>query len=213
MHSHIIFIVICTIVAVQADLSCLGWGVISPVVGLFCYFEPKYFKATESKAVTVVKEAVQDAENLVKFDLTHNPAVVTYNFIEQTNKGGIGQGGQYLKGVAQDFEDVTIGFGKGTANQVIRILQIANWNAVSLCILEGATNLALQQQKVKRMSSYGTSAPARGHHISPTNNTALMTQPQANQANAMANACIDKLKQHEEPATFHLNSKSISNPI
>lgn len=227
MQFDVVFVITCAVAAVQADLSCLSWGLISPVVGLFCYFEPTYFTAAANRTVAAVGEAVQSAENLVKFDLTHNPAVVAYNFIDQTNKGGIGQGGQYLENITQDFEDVAIGFGKETSNEIITILELTYWNDLSLCLISGAIGLALHSQKriKKRISIHGTSTPEKGHGISTiqplANNSASTIQPQPNNgtsgkqsqsqaAIAMARQYLsNKLKPLGQPAIFHINSKMI----
>lgn len=214
MHPCTIFVLLYTIAVVQADLTCLEWGLISPVVGLFCHFEPTYFKTAEDKTATVVEEAVESVKDLVKFDLTHNPAAVTYNFIEETEQGGIKKGSQYLNNVTQDFENVAIGFGKETSNQVLTILKYTYWNDLSLCLIKGATDLALnsQRRKVKRIGLHGTSALAKGHDMfmsqAPTNNTASMPQLRKDSAAAMAHQCIsDKFKQLAKPVTFHINSK------
>lgn len=225
MHTYTLFIIAYAVVVVQADLSCLGWGLISPVVGIFCYFEPTYFKTAENNTVNTVKEMAQNAENLVKFDLTHNPAVVAYNFIDQTEKGGINQGNQYLGNITQDFEDVTIGFGKGVAQPIITILELTDWTDLSSCLIKGATGLALHSERMaKRMSAHGISSPRKGHGMSmaqpPTNNTVStalpqtsdmvsVAQPQENEALAMARGCLsDRFKRLAQPAVFHTNSKS-----
>lgn len=226
MLFYIIFVITHAVIAVQADLSCLGWGLISPAVGIFCFFEPTYFQAAENKTVTAVEEAVQSAEDLVKFDLTHNPAVVTYNFIEQTNQGGVRQGGQYLKDIGQDYEDVAIGFGKETSNQILTIMELVYWNDLSLCLISGAASLALHSQKrmVKRVGLHSASAAPKGHGMSMldndttsitsflTNHTGSTAQPQRNEAVAMAHTCLsDKFKQLAKPATFHINGKKMQN--
>lgn len=216
MYFSIVLALAYATIAVQADLTCLRWGLISPVIGLFCHFEPTYFHAAENRTTVVVKEAVEDVENLVKFDLTHNPAVVAYNFIDQTNKGGLGQGGQYLGNVTQDFENVAIGFGKQTVNSILTIVELTYWDDLSLCLITGAAGLALRSQQkqrmAKRISLHGISAPPRGHGMSMVqpqpNDTAAVVQPQANEAVAIAQACLsDKFKQLAKPAIFHINSK------
>ena len=208
-HVSIVFIVTCTVVAVHADLTCLRWGLISPIVGLFCHFEPTYYHAAESHGTAVVKEAAERVENLVKFDLTHNPAVVTYNFIEQTAKGGIGQGGQYLKNVTTDYEDVTIGFGKETSNGMISILETTYWNDLSMCFIAGAASLAIDghtlKQKGKRAGLHGTTSQAKAFMT----NQRTMIPP--SDALAIAHGCLtDKFQRIANPIKFQINGKQSS---
>lgn len=228
MSFSIVLALAYAIVVVRADLTCLEYGLISPIVGLFCHFEPDYFHAAENSTAVVVEEAVESVKNLVKFDLTHNPAVVAYNFIDKTNKGGAGQGGQYLGKVTQDFEDVAIGFGEQSVNSVVTIVELAYWNDLSICLISGAAGLALRSQQkqrmAKRISLHGSSAPPRGHLMSSmmqprpnetasvvqpsANQSAAVSQPQTNEAVDMAHACLsDKFKQLAKPAVFHINSK------
>ena len=227
MSFSIVLALAYAITVVRAGLTCLEYGLINPVVGLFCHFEPNYFHAAENSTAVVIEKAVESVKNLVKFDLTHNPAVVAYNFIDKTNKGGVGQGGQYLGNVTQDFEDVAIGFGKQTVNSVLTIVELAYWNDLSVCLISGAAGLALRSQQkqrmAKRISLHGSSAPPRGHLMSmmqplpnetasvvqpSVNQSAAVSQPKANEAVDMAQACLsDKFKQLAKPAVFHINSK------
>ena len=187
MEIFFIFMLTISVITVQADLTCLEWALISPIVGIFCHFEPEYFQEAENNTVTAVEDVVQSAENLVKFDLTHNPAVVTYNFLEKTNQGGLAQGGSYLESVGRDFGDVTIGFGKETANQIVSIYELTYWNDVSMCLISGAGRLAIQAKR--RM---GKRAGV----------------PSANEAVSMAQNCVsDKLKLIAKPAVFQINGK------
>ena len=177
------------IVTVRADLTCLGWGLISPIVGLFCHFEPKAFQAAENNTVAAVEEAVQSAKDLVQFDLTHNPATVTYNFLDQTSQGGLAQGGRYLQNVTTDFRDVTIGFGKESANQIMQIYELTYWNDLSFCIITGAGHLVTQAKRRK-----GKRAGL----------------PSADAAVSMAHRCVsDKLKRIAKPAVFTINGQRV----
>ena len=185
MKLPFLFVVALSAVTVQADLTCLEWGLISPIVGIFCHFEPEYFQEAENNTVAAVEDVVQSAENLVKFDITHNPVAVTYNFLEATNQGGLPEGVGYLQGVGKDFGDVTIGFGKETANQIVNIYELTYWNDVSMCLISGAGRLALDSKR--RM---GKRAGV----------------PSANEAVSMAQSCIsDKLKLIAKPAVFQIS--------
>ncbi len=178
-------------VFVKADLTCLGWGLISPIVGLFCHFEPEYFQKAENDTVAAVEDAIQSTENLVQFDLTHNPAVVAYDFFEETSIGGLGQGGKYLQNVSKDFGDLTIGFGKDTANQLVTIMELSYWNDLSMCLITGAAGLVTQSKR-RRLGKRAS-------------------MPTVDDAVSMSNRCISqKFKQLASPATFHINGRWFS---
>ena len=189
MFLLLLLIITLRVVNVQADLTCLGWGLISPIVGLFCHFSaPETFHAAENHTVAAVEEAVQDAKSLVHFDLTHNPIAITYNFLDQTSHGGFGQGRAYLANVTRDFGDVTIGFGKESANQVVQIFELAFWDDVSFCLIKGAGRLTTQARR--RLGK-------RAGVVS------------ASDAVSMAQSCVsDKLKKIANPAVFHINGQN-----
>lgn len=204
MHISTVFLSTCVITTVYADLTCLEWGLISPIVGLFCYFEPQTYKAVENRTVAAVEEAIQDTEALVKFDLTHNPAVVAYNFLDQTNQGGVGQGGQYLKNVTNDFEDVVIGFGKETTNQIITLMEFSYWNDLSTCLITGAASLAIHAQKrmKKRIGLHGTTSRAKAYTMNAGN---MISDTDAL---SMAHECLSKkFQQLANPLKFHINGE------
>lgn len=187
MHRFLLLIVTLIAVAAQADLVCLGWSLISPVVGLICHFRPEAFHAAENATVSAVHEAVESAKDLVEFDLTHNPASVTYNFLAQTNQGGLAQGSQYIKNITTDYQDVTIGFAKGSANQIVQIYDLTRWNDVSFCLIRGAGRLATQ---AKRRSRKRAGVPSGGNAV------------------AMAQNCVsNKLKQLSKPAVFTITGQ------
>lgn len=191
MQSFVIFIVAFGLGPVQADLTCLGWGLISPIVGLFCHFEPTYFQKAENDTVAAVEDAIQSTEDLVHFDLTHNPAVVTYNVFEKTRKGGLEQGGRYLRNISSDFGGVTVGFGKDTANQLVTVMELSNWSDVSMCLITGAGGLVTQEKR-KRSSKRATI-------------------PSVNDAVSMAQNCVSqKFKQIANPATFQIKGRPYS---
>ena len=177
------------LVTVQADLTCLGWGLISPIVGVFCHFEPESFSKAENNTVAAIEDAIQSTEDLVQFDLTHNPAVVTYDFFKETSHGGLDQGGKYLRNVSKDFGDVTIGFGKDTANQLVTVMELSYWNDVSMCLITGSSGLITQEKRRR----FGKRA----------------TPPSVNDAVAMAQNCVSqKFKQLASPATFQLKGRT-----
>lgn len=207
MHFSIVFIITYIVAAVHADLTCLGWSIISPIMGLFCHFEPQYFEAAENRTATAVEEAVQDVGDLVKFDLTHNPAVITYNFIEETEKGGIGQGGQYLKNVTNDYGNVMIGFGKETTNQLITLLEVTHWNDLSTCLIIGGAGLAVHAQKQieKRAGRHRTTSQAKAFMASQV----IMIPP--SDAIAMAHDCFtEKFQRIANPIKFQTNGEQRS---
>jgi len=160
MYFSLLLIVTLSAAAVQADLVCLGWTLVSPLVGLVCHLAPSAFHAAENATVNAVEEAVQDLGNLAKFDVTHNPAAIAFNAVGQVKQGGLRQGGQYLKNVTSDFRDVTIGFGKGTANQVHQIMELAYWGDVSFCLTKGAGSLVAQAKRSRKRAGVPSSGAA-----------------------------------------------------
>ena len=161
------------VVSSQAELVCLGWGLVSPIVGVICHFKRKAFESAQStvaadveavkgSSINAVEDAVQSVKALVKFDLTHNPAYIAYDFLSTTRQDGLAAGGQTVAQAAKDFGDVTVGFGKESYNQVEQLEEIAKivtpmqafpvavWNDVSLCIIKGAAYLAKQSTLTSR---------------------------------------------------------------
>ncbi|KAL8637091.1 MAG: hypothetical protein Q9226_009161, partial [Calogaya cf. arnoldii] len=138
-----------------SELVCLGWGLTSPALGLWCHFAPKSFDKAEAEAVgavdDAVKSTVKSTKDLVKFDLTHNPVAVTYNFLEATSEGGLTQGLESIAKSNKDFKDLTVGFVKESASQVVEIFTLAQfvqvvsrpvWQDVAFCLLAGARRSA-----------------------------------------------------------------------
>ena len=192
MYLSLLLLLTLSVVTIRADLTCLGWGLISPVVGLICHFQSNTFHAIENNTVAAVESAVQSTKNLVEFDLSHNPANVTYNFLSTTSQGGIGQGGQYLTNITKDYADVTIGFGEESTNQIVQIYDLTHWNDVSFCLISGAGRLVTQRLHISRKRA---------------------GLPSSVVAVKMAQGCIsDKLKQLAKPAVFNITSQHICPP-
>ncbi|KAI9808541.1 MAG: hypothetical protein M1825_003690 [Sarcosagium campestre] len=128
--------------------ACLGWGLISPVVGLFCYFSTgsDEEKAVEQKvldaAENIAVKAATDIKDVVKFDLTHNPGFVAYNYVRTLDQDGITAANAGLRKTGKDFIDVTIGFTKESVNQGVQLYDLAEWSDVSLCLIGGVAELA-----------------------------------------------------------------------
>ncbi|KAL8853063.1 MAG: hypothetical protein Q9221_002093 [Calogaya cf. arnoldii] len=150
MHLFVPLILAFGVVTIQAEskLVCLGWGLTSPALGLWCHFSPKSFNKAEAEAVGAVDDAVKSVakstKDLVKFDLTHNPVTVTYNFLHATSEGGLSQGLESIAKSNQDFKDLTIGFEKESANQAVAIFNLAKfvqvvsrpiWQDVAFCLI------------------------------------------------------------------------------
>ncbi|KAL8794408.1 MAG: hypothetical protein Q9195_002995 [Heterodermia aff. obscurata] len=176
------------IVAIKGDLVCLGWGLINPVVGLICHFKSDTFHAVENATLTAVDEAVQSAKHLAQFDLTHNPVSVAYKFLAQTKQGGLGQGRQSFMNATKDFQEVTVGFAKESANQVVQIYDLAHWNDISFCLISGAGHLITQAAQTARKRAGA---------------------PSASNVREMAQDCVSKkLKQIARPAIFKTTSSN-----
>ena len=178
-----------SVISVNASLECLGWGLINPFVGLFCHFKPDTFHAAENATVSAVEHAVDSVKDLVKFDITHNPVEITYDFVNTSLREGSGTGVRQLEDNIEDYKDVTIGFGKESANQVVQIVDLLSWNDLSFCLITGAGRLALD---VKRKSRRRATAPSVGEAV------------------RMANGCVsDKFKKLANPAVFNITGRMI----
>lgn len=177
-------------VSIRGDLVCLGWGLINPIVGLICHFQSDTFHVVENATLAAVDEAVQSAKHLAQFDLTHSPVSVTYNFLAQTKQGGLGQGGQSLANATKDFQEVTVGFAKESANQVVQIYDLSHWNDISFCLISGAGRLVTQAAQTARKRAGA---------------------PSASNIRGMAQGCVSKkLKQIARPAIFKTTSLLLS---
>ena len=150
---------------VKADLSCLEWVPISPIVGLICHFAPKTYNAAEEATVKAVEDAATSVKALAKFDLTHNPATLTYNYIETTANNGSAAANAALGASLKDYSDVTIGFGKESVNQGVQIYNLLDWSDVSLCLVSGAAklpSLVPTQQRRRAAPIAGLEVMAKG---------------------------------------------------
>lgn len=176
-------------VLADSDLVCLGWGLISPVIGLICHFKPDKLHEGEDATVAAVDEAVQSAKKLVQFDLTHNPVSIAYNSISAPE----GQRGQSLVSAANDYKDVTIGFGKESVNQgaqlhnLIQVVSPPIWSDVSLCLVKGGAQLALRAVSTTRKRA-----------SRPTNVDAVK----------IAQSCLStRMKEIADPAIFNITGE------
>ena len=187
MHLLSLTVVALSVTTVHADLVCLGWGLISPIVGLICHFKPDAFHAAENATVTAVEEAVDSAKHLVEFDLTHNPVAITYNFVNTASTQGLTQGVQGVTNSIHDFQNVTIGFAKGSANQVVQLYELAYWGDVSFCLVRRAGQLVSQAKHKSRKRA---------------------RVPSTDDAMNVARTCIsDKLKKLSKPAVFNITGE------
>ena len=125
----------------RADLACLAWDIFVPIIGLVCHFQPKVYDAVSDATIKSVEEAVTRLKDLVKFELVHKSAVVRFNYAKSTDELGFGPPNNYVGNVAKDFGDVTIGFGKEGANQLIQLYDVTHWNEVSFCLMMGAAQV------------------------------------------------------------------------
>ncbi|KAL8670229.1 MAG: hypothetical protein Q9168_005217 [Polycauliona sp. 1 TL-2023] len=183
----------------EVDLVCLGGTLFSPIIGAICHFAPAKVQQAEDATVSAAEEALQAGENLAKFDLTHNPVAITYNAIEAAKVGGPMAGLQSVGSDARDFGEVSIGFLKGSANQVeslakqgVQVYDATHWNDAVFCLIKGAAQLAVQAQRKSRKRA-GVPTPS--------------TAPE------VATACIsEKLKQIANPPSFGITAFNITDP-
>ncbi|KAL8850291.1 MAG: hypothetical protein Q9221_004801 [Calogaya cf. arnoldii] len=199
MHVILPLILTLAVVPIQAnsDLVCLGWGLTSPVFGLICHFKPEALDYAKDKAVATVNEAVRSTKDLLHFDLTHNPVVVAYDFLEPTfHEGDISQGLQNVANIGRDYQNVTIGFVKQSinqANQIRGLMKVVNgeiWTDTALCLIQGGTQLAY---------SAGLGKPKNSKRASGTNQINL------DDALQIAERCIsDEVKEVTRREIFNI---------
>ncbi|KAL8997831.1 MAG: hypothetical protein Q9169_003004 [Polycauliona sp. 2 TL-2023] len=198
--SVIILFLSASVVQSELDLVCLGGSLFSPIIGLICHFAPAKVQQAKDATISAAEEALQSGENLAKFDLTHNPIAITYSAIEAAKAGGPMAGLQSVGSDAKDFGEVSIGFLKGSANQVeglakqgLQIYDATHWNDAVFCLIKGAAQLAIQPQRKPRKRA---GAPA-----------ARSTAPD------VAKACIsEKLQQIANPPSFGITAFNITDP-
>ena len=130
-----------TIVSVKADLTCLAWDVFVPIIGLVCHFKPKVYKAADAATVKGVEDAAASIKDLVKFDLTHNPAAVIYDFTSLTLRKGPAGSFTLAETEIMATYNLTVGFAKETSNQVVQLYELSQWNQISFCLMMGAAQL------------------------------------------------------------------------
>jgi hypothetical protein len=130
-----------TIVSVKADLTCLAWDVFVPIIGLVCHFKPKVYKAADAATVKGVEDAAASIKDLVQFDLTHNPAVVLYDYTSLSFKKGPAASYALIANDVMATYNVTIGVAKETSNQVVQLYELSQWNQISFCLMMGAAQL------------------------------------------------------------------------
>ena len=138
----ILHIILACISFTLADLTCLEWTFISPVVGLVCHFAPTTFHKTENKVISTVENAVNETlekgYDLIQFDIKHSPITVVYEYISKSINEGQANSSAYLEEIGLDYVNVTIGFAKESANQFYTIVNALEWTDVSVCEIEGA---------------------------------------------------------------------------
>ena len=154
---------------VQANLSCLTWDKLLPTVGVFCHFvtdEIHFIENVTAQAVQALYQEVilpaadaikpgadeieQSAKDLLEFDLKVIPVTAAFQFGKTAiQKNVSAAASEYVSGL-HDALEVSIGFGKGTANQAIDLATIGgiylydvhNWGNVASCMIIGGSNLA-----------------------------------------------------------------------
>ncbi|KAL8832883.1 MAG: hypothetical protein Q9170_004703 [Blastenia crenularia] len=168
----------------QAELVCLGWGLISPIFGLVCHFKPNVFHAAENNTLAAVNETIHKAEALLQFDLSIHPAYVAYNFYSHTSQGGLAEGVDGLTNTTSQVGKVTIGFAKESANQLVQLYDLTHWRDVSYCLIRGAGHLATQAVQTARKRA---GVPSEGDAV------------------RMAQSSVsEKLKRLAKPAVFKI---------
>ena len=140
-----------------AELTCLQWAFISPLVSAMCCFTPSTAGKVEDTAKTVgtatiagVKSAVDDVKDLVQFELTHNVVSVAYNFGNIAHNSGWSSAQEYLKNTTQDDAEVALGFAKESIQQAYTIMNLQNWNDFAYCAIKDATKQAISASNKRR---------------------------------------------------------------
>ena len=125
-----------------ADLTCLQWAFVSPLVSAICYFSPKTASKVEAAAIEGIKTAIDDAKELIEFDLKHMPITVAYNYATIAHNAGWSSANEYAKNTTADYGEVSIGFGKESVNQAYSLFNLLEWNDYTYCIIKGAVKNA-----------------------------------------------------------------------
>ena len=186
-----------TLTCVKADLTCLAWGLVVTLVGLFCHIAPENFHAAEKAILdgveSSVKEAVEAGGDLLKFDISHNPLSIGFKYADLAIHHSTGDANHYLTQIKDDFMDVGIGIAKGTIDQAVQVYDMANWNDVSICLVRGGVKLAKEATPTARLRRRGLSVDG---------------------ALAVVKDCTsDKVSKILHPARFNITSKHLPSTV
>lgn len=133
-----IVLLLSTITFVQADLTCLEWGVVSSTAGMFCHFKHSSYNAVEDVTVQAVINATIEVKDLVRFDVTQHSVILAYNYVETAGTSGEGEAVNQMQGAGQEYVNATLSFGKETANMIVSVLDLSYWNDLSFCLISNA---------------------------------------------------------------------------
>ena len=188
-----LLLALCGVPFIIADLTCLEWTFFSPAAGLFCHFAPSKFSKVENHTVTSVKSAAQEVENLLKFDVKHAPIIVAFEYTSTLkNQHSFAPANAQLRDVSAEYLNVTIGFAKESANQVVSLFNVLDWSDVAICQMQSATNvLAISERKKSRRALYQ-----------------LHPQLGVSQGAEIMNRCVDE--KFNKPAVFNFTGKPLS---
>lgn len=127
-----------------ADLTCLKWDLLFKPIGLICHFKPEVYTKLADTVDAAINSTYTAVEDLIHFDLTHNPATVSYNYVQNTIAGGLPLANAGLANITHDFTQVSIGFGKDAINAGVQIYNLIDWSDVTLCMLNDTSTTYLE---------------------------------------------------------------------
>lgn len=170
-------------------MKCLTIAWWSPWLGALCHFKPNFFVKVEDTAVKSVEKGIEEAKDLIKFDLTYNPVSVTYRYINASVNGQPEDRAAVLSDTANAYKDVFIGFDESVVNLEVKIFDILSWHDVAWCLIKGGATLAKNTKKRKGKRD---------------------GRPSDEDAKAMAKLCLsEKFKKITGPAFFNITGKSV----
>lgn len=194
MHLAKVILVASAIGSAYADLTCLGWGFVVTILGVICHFKPDLFHDNEQKVIESVESGVQevidDAKDLVEFDLTHNPVAVTFDYVSTAINNSTAAANHQVLDVAKDYGKATVGFTKGSVNQAYTIYNLLDWRDLSYCLLRGGVDLARKADTQSKRRGLQKRLPSISKEA----------------AASMANQCLSN--KFSKPAVFNITGQT-----
>ncbi|KAI9798411.1 MAG: hypothetical protein M1833_004805 [Piccolia ochrophora] len=181
-----------TLVTVHADLKCLKYALWNPYAGLWCHFHEPSFDEARDATVDGVETFAKSIYEADKFVVEHHPITLGVKYAVTTSTDGVPQANFQLQQEGKEVGNAAIGFAKESANigdGLLRIYDLAHWNDVSFCVMQGAMDLRNQVQPIDpELTSRKRAAP-----------------PKVQEGLALAKECTaEKLERDFRPAIFNI---------